>query len=111
MVAALLNLAAWSLLGADVDLTSGAEYTFRGTVAQVERGAVVGDAQKSFDLTLLTTRDAGGGTDYLWLVDERGNGGFGWTDRFGRWGQAADGAAIGATGPALLFDYGTGKHI
>lgn len=111
MMVAFLNLAVASLLGADIDLDSGRELHFRGTVAQVERGSAVGDAQKSFELTLLVTRADDAGTDYVWLLDERGNGGFGWTDRFGRWGQNAAGATVGAAGPALLFDYGTGKHV
>lgn len=111
MLATLVNLAVCSLLGVDVDLDAGRELRFRGTVAQVERGSSVGDAQKSFELTVLVTRADDAGVDYLWLLDERGNGGFGWTDRFGRWGQNAAGAPVGNSGPALLFDYGTGKHV
>lgn len=110
MLATLLQLSAFCLLGADVEVTPGAEFHFRGTVAQVERGSKAGDAQKSFDLTLLVTRADGGGTDYVWLTDERGAGSFAWTDRCGRWSQNAEGAALGSSGPALLFDYGDGKH-
>lgn len=109
MFTALLNIAAWSLIGADV--VPGTELHFRGTVGQVERGATVGDAQKSFDLTLLITRADDAGTDYVWLIDERASGGFGWSDRFGRWGQNVEGSPIGNAGPALLFDYGEGKHV
>ena len=69
MLATLLQLSAFCLVGAEVDVVPGAEFHFRGTVAQVERGSKAGDAQKSFDLTLLVTRADGGGTDYVVFDD------------------------------------------
>jgi hypothetical protein len=84
---------------------------YQGTVARVERDRRAAAAEKNFDLSWLVTERDADGVDYVWTLDERGAGGFGWSDRCGRWSQKADGATVGPTGPALLFDYGKGKHV
>jgi peroxiredoxin len=102
------------VIGADVEprFAPGTLLHYQGSVAQARRDdAGGGAAEKTFDLTLLVTRSDDSGLDFYWLVEERGAGAFGWADRFGSWSQNAEGAAVGSQGPALLFDYGTGKHV
>jgi hypothetical protein len=97
---------------ADGELASapGLQLHYRGTVAQVRRERDDQPAEKSFDLTWTVAEVDADGVDLLWIVDERGAGGFGWSDRAGKLTEKADGATVGAAGPAVLFDYGTGKH-
>jgi hypothetical protein len=107
-------LTLFCLLAADAELAAapGVQLSYRGTVAQVRRDRAEQAAEKSFDLNWLLTRvDDDGGVGYVWVVEERGAGGFGWADGCGRWGQNAEGIATGPAGPALLFDFGTGKHV
>jgi len=102
------------VIGAEVEprFEPGTLLHYQGSVAQARRDdAGGGAAEKTFDLTLLITRSDESGLDFYWLVEERGAGAFGWADRFGSWSQNAEGAAVGSQGPALLFDYGTGKHV
>jgi hypothetical protein len=99
--------------GADVEprFEPGTLLHYQGTVAQARPDDAAGGGEKTYDLTLLVTRSDAAGLDFYWLVEERGAGGFGWADRFGPWSQNAEGAAVGSQGPALLFDYGDGKHV
>lgn len=90
--------------------TPGTQLHYRGTVAQVRRDRDEQAAEKSFDLNWTVAEAEADGVDFVWIVDERGAGEFGWSDRCGRLAQKADGATVGATGPAVLFDYGAGKH-
>lgn len=94
----------------ELSLAPGAQLHYRGTVAQVRRDRDEQAAEKSFDLTWTVAEADADGVDFLWIVDERGAGGFGWSDRCGRITQQVEGATVGASGPAVLFDYGTGKH-
>jgi len=96
---------------AELALEPRSQLHYQGTVTRVERDRRPAPADKSFDLTWLVTRSDDEGAAYVWLVEERGSGAFSWSDRCGRWSQNADGATVGPTGPALLFDYGTGKHV
>jgi hypothetical protein len=100
-------------VGADVEprFEPGMLLHYQGSVAQARRDDAAGGAEKTYDLTLLINRNDAQGLDFYWLVEERGAGAFGWADRFGSWSQNAEGAAVGSQGPALLFDYGTGKHV
>ena len=107
------SLLIFALVTAEVDpaVKPGVEFRYQGTVAKVERDRSAQAATKSFDLAVWVAADDAEGTDFLWLLDERGQGAFGWTDRFGKWSQTADGAASDIAGPALLYDYGKGKHV
>lgn len=96
---------------AELTLESGVKLHYQGSVARVERDRRPAAAEKNFDLALVVIEVDAEGVDYVWTIDERGAGGFGWGDRCGRWSQKADGATVGPTGPALLFDYGKGKHV
>jgi hypothetical protein len=100
-----------TLTAAEPELRSGAQWHFQGTVTRDERGPREAVPEKSFDLTVLVTRNDDAGLDADWVLDERGAGSFGWIERFGRWMHGSDGSAVGPSGPALLFDYGTGKHV
>lgn len=106
LIAACLSLVAVG----EPQLAAGTQLHYQGTVAKVQRDRSAQTAEKSFDLTILVTRSDAAGTDFYWLLNERGAGGFGWSDRIGRWSQDAEAAPVGAQGPALLFDYGAGKH-
>jgi peroxiredoxin len=102
------------VVGAEVEprFEPGTLLHYQGSVAQSRRDDPAGGAaEKTYDLTLLVSRSDDQGLDFYWLVEERGAGAFGWADRFGSWSQNAEGAAVGLQGPALLFDYGTGKHV
>ncbi len=88
-------------------LAEAVQLHYQGTVALADRDPANRMATKSFDLTLLVSAHSADATDYYWLIEERGQGGFGWSERFGRWSQSGDGAAVGKTGPALLYDYGS----
>src|SRR5947207_13793374 len=81
----------------DLALAPDVQLHYQGTVAQVRRDRAEPVAEKTFDLTWLPTRVDTDGVGYVWLVDERGAGAFGWSDRCGRWAQNAEGAT---TGPA-----------
>ena len=96
---------------AEAPLAQGSLVHYRGTVAKVERDRSTQAAEKSFDLTIYFSRADAAGTDFYWLLNERGAGSFGWFDRVGTWSQDGEGNPVGPQGPALLFDYGTGKHV
>lgn len=104
------TLAALLTVG-EPQLAVGTQLYYQGTVAKVDRDPSAQAAEKSFDLTLLVTRSDADGIDFYWLLDDRGAGGFTWIDRVGRWSQDARAEPVGMEGPALLFDYGTGKHV
>lgn len=100
-----------AIAAAEPQIQPGIELHYRGTVARVERDRSTQAAGKAFDLSLLVTADGPHGTDYYWLLDERGQGTFGWAERFGKWSQNAAGQVPEIEGPALLYDYGKGKHV
>lgn len=104
---------ALSLVAADVEpvLRPGVELHYRGTVAKVDPDRTVEAAGKSFDVAITVAAHDAEGTEYLWQTTESGAGTFGWAERFGRLRQSADGTAPAAEGPALLYDYGKGKHV
>lgn len=96
---------------AEPKLAEAVQLHYQGTVAQADRDPTARTATKTFDLMLLVMSHSPTSTDYYWLLDERGNGSFSWTEHFGRWSQSADGAGPDKQGPALLYDYGGGKHV
>src|SRR4051794_12471356 len=101
-----------ALVAADVDspLSVGTQLRYQGTIAKTDRDGGRQAAEKAFDLTFFISRADADGVEYYWLLDERGAGGFSWFDRIGRGSQNAEGAVVGQ-GPALLYDYGKGKHV
>lgn len=92
-------------------LTPGTQFTFRGSVGEVKRDRPQSPAAgKTFDLTLLVVETDKNGIDMDWLVDERGHGAWPWLERYGRLALDTEQNPIGPQGPALLYDYGAGKH-
>lgn len=89
-----------ALVGADIQLQGGTQLAYRGSVYKKSEPA---DAQKTFDL-LLVVEAGDAGRKVRWLLDERGQGGWHWLERFGEtpldglWQWAETDA------PALLFD-------
>jgi len=112
MIALVLSIALGFLADGNSDpLAPGAQLTFRGKVSQARpEQPAAGESLKTFDLTLLVSESDDSGTRAFWLVDERGHGAWPWLDRFGQLALDARYRPVGAEGPALLYDYGTGKH-
>lgn len=100
-----------AVAAAEPQIAPGIELHYRGTVARVERDRSTQAAGKAFDVSVLVTSVDADGADYYWLLDERGQGAFGWAERFGKWSQNSAGQAPEIEGPALLYDYGKGKHV
>lgn len=92
-------------------LGEGVQLHYQGTVALADRDPAARQASKTFDLTLLVTSHSPESTDYYWQLDERGQGAFSWTERFGRWSQNTEATGSDRQGAALLYDYGAGKHV
>ena len=99
------------LPGASGAPQAGTQIAYRGSVARLDRDRVPGDAEKSFDLTLLVVSADESGTELLWVVDERGRGAWPWPDRFGRWKLDAQLTPTSGTAPALLFDRDEGPSV
>jgi hypothetical protein len=112
MLSALLPLLllAPTLPGADPAINAGTQLTFRGSVAEASRDpSAAAKSGKSFDLVVLVSEVDDAGTDFYWLVDERGRGAWPWLERFGHLALDAKLKPIGLRGPSLLYDYGEGK--
>ena len=111
MLSAFASLAAMfpALLAAEVQLAPGTQWAFRGSVAQLKADRSPGEAAKTFDVAYYVAEaDASGATIY-WLVEERGQGHWPWSERFGVLSLDAQGLPGGSVGPSLLYDYGGGK--
>ncbi len=93
---------AWSppAIGAETAVVPGTRLIYEGDITKDGAG------EKSFDLTLLVQGASDEGLRVYWLVDERGQGAWPWSERFGLWTIDQDGQPNGAPGPALLYDYG-----
>lgn len=128
-----------STLGAaDTSLKPGTHLALRGTVAQLNADRTPGEARKSFDLSLWVVEATDSSTRLFWLVDERGQGAWPWSERFGELsvptsqGTSGEGAGKPAAdspgakspadssptdsttadrGPALLYDYDEGQSV
>lgn len=89
-------------------LLPGAQFSFRGSVAQLDRDHMAQPAQKSFDLLLIVT-EAGANKRVYWTLDERGRGAWPWVERFGslsldgRWQHGQQ------HGPTLLYELDENK--
>jgi Redoxin len=104
----------FSALGAaDVSLKPGAHLAFRGTVAQLNADHTPGEARKSFDLSLWVVESTDSSQRLYWLVDERGQGAWPWSERFGELNVAVGepGQTDSSRGPALLYDYDEGQSV
>ncbi|HEV7221634.1 MAG TPA: hypothetical protein VGN42_02980, partial [Pirellulales bacterium] len=107
-------LAPWAamfsmLAAADVKFEPWTQWVFRGTVAQVQADRSPGQASKSFDVTYFVAAPDGPGTKIYWLLEERGQGHWPWSERFGVLSLDERGLPGGSVGPSLLYDYGDGK--
>ncbi len=96
------------LLSADVPMTAGTQFNFRGGVEA--KSGELGAGRKTFDLTLWLTQKSDAGAEIFWLVEERGRGEFPWPARFGRVGVDAHWRTA-SPGPALLYDRGEGRSV
>ena len=118
---------------ADAPLKPGTHLALRGTVAQLNADRTPGEARKSFDLSLWVVEATDSSTRLFWLVDERGQGAWPWSERFGELsiptsqGTSGEGAGKPAAdspgakspadsspadrGPALLYDYDEGQSV
>ncbi|HVX61958.1 MAG TPA: TlpA disulfide reductase family protein [Pirellulales bacterium] len=111
MLSALMPLAVALLLPADVAFQPGAQWVFRGNVAQLRPDHSLAEPMKTFDVTYFVAEKSESATRLYWLVEERGQGHWPWSERFGELELDAQGQAGGAPGPSLLYDYGEGKSI
>lgn len=106
MFAALVVLASSAMALPPVRVEAGTRFDYEGTVAL--QGEDAGKARKTFDLTLLVTSTGPAGSELFWLVDERGQGGWPWSERFGR--LALDRAwRSSARGPSMLYEREDGR--
>jgi peroxiredoxin len=97
-------------LGAESSPQAGTQLVYRGGLGEFKQGTKA-EPSKTFDLTLLVTDADEASTQLYWLVDERGNGAWGWAERFGKLALDPHGRPAGSQGPALLYDYGEGKSV
>ncbi|MBX7165642.1 MAG: TlpA family protein disulfide reductase [Pirellulales bacterium] len=112
MSPALLTCLLAAAFGADPALEPGTLLVYRGSIAEMGRDGVPGEAQKNFDLSVLVAEHNQGGTRLDWLLDEQGRGQWPWIERFGVWELNERGEPAGAaSGPALLYDRGDGTSI
>lgn len=111
MLSALMPLAAALLLAADVALEPGAQWVFRGNVALLQRDQSLAEPAKTFDVTYFVAESDTSGTKLYWLLEERGQGHWPWSERFGVLQIDARGQASGSPGPSLLYDYGEGTSV
>lgn len=113
MLSAFFSLVAVLPMAADLPDTvgSGMQIAYRGTVTELRRDRPSAQPGKSFDLSLLVADRGESGAQLDWLVDERGAGGWPWLERFGRLALDAKSRPVGPLGPALLYDYGSGKAV
>jgi len=79
---ALLSLLAVSALAAPLDAGAATELRYSGSLTRLSRDAE-GQTVKRFSLYCLVTPQEGGGHRIGYLLDERGNGGWAWPERFG----------------------------
>jgi peroxiredoxin len=92
-------------------MRAGQQITYRGTVSQRDTGGEASATDpKAFDLHWIVVKSDDSGAKLIWIVDERGPGGWPWPDRFGQLSLDAKGTPqAGDVGPALLYDYGDGE--
>ena len=113
MLSAFVSLAAIfpAVLAADVQLTPGTQWAYRGGVAQLKGDGSPGEATKMFDLAYFVAEADASGSKIYWLLEERGQGHWPWSERFGVLTLDAQGLPGGSVAPSLLYDYGGGKSV
>lgn len=86
---------------------SGTLITYKGEVSPVGKDHVVGEAEKTFDLTVLVEADDQSDINCHWVLEERGRGGWPWLERFGQVAFNAESqTATGGVAPSVLYDWG-----
>lgn len=91
---------------------TGTLITYQGQVAPVGEDHAVGEAEKTFDLTVLVEGNDQGSLKCHWLLEERGRGAWPWLERFGNVTfdssslNTADGVA-----PSVLYNWGDDDSI
>ncbi|HUY92311.1 MAG TPA: TlpA disulfide reductase family protein [Pirellulales bacterium] len=113
MLSAFVSLAAIfpAVLAAEVQLAPGTQWAFRGSVAKLNADRSPGEAAKTFDVTYFVAEADASGSKIYWLLEERGQGHWPWSERFGVLTLDAQGLPGGSVGPSLLYDYGAGKSM
>ena len=104
----LLTLLAAALAkAAQAPIDAPMQLNYQGSVALREEDSG-GRTRKAFDLTLWVMKSGPTGAEVFWLLDERGRGGWPWSERFGR--LLLDRRLRSrARGPSLLYDRGDGR--
>jgi len=91
---------------------AGTLITYQGHVAPLNEDHLVGDAEKTFDLTVLISGSDEQSLSCLWLIDERGRGAWPWLERFGRVTfDAKSHKPSAGLGPSLLYDWGENQSV
>lgn len=113
MLSAFVSVAAMlpAVLAAEAPLTPGTQLAYRGSVAQLKADHSPGEATKTFDVTFFVAEADASGAKVYWLLEERGQGHWPWSERFGVLSLDAKGLPGGSVGPSLLYDYGGGKSV
>ncbi len=91
---------------------TGTLVTYQGQVAPVGEDHTVGEAEKTFDLTVLIEANDQGSLICHWLLDERGRGAWPWLERFGNVSFDASSLNIaGGVPPSVLYNWGDDESI
>lgn len=90
-------------------LEVGTRLEFQGSVA-LRNDDSAGRARKTFDLTLWITKSDHQNGEMFWLVDERGQGAWPWSERFGRLTFDSRWRPTGR-GPSIVYDRGDGRAV
>jgi peroxiredoxin len=91
-------------LNADVSMQPAALLSYRGSVAAQREDRTLGEAEKTFDWTLLVQETDAQRQQWFWSVEERGRGAWPWIERFGQIAIGEDGQVAAAAEPALVYD-------
>lgn len=113
MLSAFVSLAAIfpAVLAAEVQAAPGTQWAFRGSVAKLNDNRSPGEASKTFDVTYFVAEADASGSKIYWLLEERGQGHWPWSERFGVLSLDSRGLPGGSVGPSLYYDYGPGKSV
>ena len=90
-------------------LEAGTRLYYQGSVS-LKADEAGTKSRKSFDLTLWVSRSMKRGVELYWVLDERGHGGWPWSERFGRLmlDRHLNG---GMRGPSLLYERNDGRSV
>ncbi len=96
-------------LSTDAPLSAGTQLSFKGSVAELREDRTPGEAQKTFDLTVLIASESDQGRQLFWHLEENGRGRWPWPERFGTW-SAEKGWKTSGIGPSLLYEIEPGEN-